>query len=116
MSTAKIKAAIYAALKLNKQVNKMQETKHIDLLGLKAEDLVTGYSGVISSVCFDLYGCVQGALTPPINEKGELKDGRWFDVARLKITDNEPVMKRPDFSEGYIAEGKKGCADKPVPQ
>ena len=93
----------------------MQETKHINLLGLKAEDVVTGFSGVISTMSFDLYGCVQAVLTPPVNEKGEMKDGKWFDVTRLNVTANEPVMERPDFSKGYIAEGKKGCSDKPLP-
>lgn len=32
--------------------------KHIDLLGLKAEDKVTGFKGVITTLSFDLYGCV----------------------------------------------------------
>lgn len=92
----------------------METKKHIELLGLKAEDAVTGFSGVISTVSFDLYGCVQVVLTPPVDEKGEMKDGKWLDVTRLKITDNEAVMELPDFSKGYIAEGKKGCAEKPA--
>lgn len=93
----------------------METQKHIDLLGLKATDVVTGYSGVATSLSFDLYGCIQIALTPPIDEKGEASNGRWFDVTRLRIDDDTPVMERPDFSQGYIAQGKKGCADKPLP-
>jgi hypothetical protein len=30
--------------------------RHIELLGLKAKDRITGFSGVIDSVCFDLFG------------------------------------------------------------
>lgn len=93
----------------------MQTEKHIKLLGRKAKDAVTGFSGVISTVSFDLYGCVQAVITPPIDERGEMKEGRWFDVTRLIITDDNPVMKVPDFSKGYIAEGLKGCAEKPLP-
>lgn len=94
----------------------MQESiKHMDLLGLKAKDKVTGFTGVIATMSFDLYGCVQAVLTPPVDKDGEMKDGKWFDVTRLKILDDTPVMDQPDFSKGYIAQGKKGCADKPLP-
>lgn len=97
------------------QTEKHQTEKHLNLLGKKAKDAVTGFSGVISTMSFDLYGCVQAVITPPVDEKGEIKNGKWMDVTRLIITDEEPVMALPDFSKGYIAEGKKGCADKPMP-
>lgn len=89
--------------------------KHIDLLGKEVKDAVTGFSGVITSVSFDLFGCVQAVITPPVDEKGEIKNGSWFDVTRILILNTSPVMKLPDFSKGYIAEGKKGCAIKPLP-
>jgi hypothetical protein len=57
-------------------------TETIDLLGCKGKDKVTGYEGIISSVSFDLYGCVQLALTPPAKKgETELKHGHWFDIA-----------------------------------
>ena len=88
--------------------------KHIDLLGYKAIDKVTGFSGVITSVCFDLYGCIQACITPKAgSENGEYKYGNWFDVTRLEIDLTKRVMEVPEFSNGYIAEGKKGAADKP---
>ncbi len=93
----------------------METKKHIELLGLRAKDAVTGFEGVITSIDFDLYGCVQAAITPPVDDKGELKDGKWFDVTRLIVSDKVPVMALPDFSKGYVAQGKKGCADKPLP-
>lgn len=89
---------------------------HVALLGKKATDVVTGYRGVITTMSFDLYGCIQAVITPWIDEKGESSSGKWFDVSRLYIEgDDEPVMPLPDFSKGYIAEGKKGGADKPLP-
>ena len=93
-------------------INLNQE--HIDLLGCKAKDVVTGFKGVISSISFDLYGCVQAILTPPVNKNGEAGDGLWYDVARLNITSRKSVMPAPDFTKGYIAEGKKGAAEKPA--
>lgn len=88
---------------------------HINLLGKKATDAVTGFSGVISTISFDLYGCIQAVIDPPVDEKGDIKQGKWFDITRLNITDDNPVMLLPDFSKGYISEGKKGAADKPLP-
>ncbi len=89
--------------------------KHIDLLGLKAKDVVTGFSGVVTTLSFDLFGCVQAVITPKVDDKGETQSGNWFDVTRLEILDENPVMPRPDFEAGYVAEGKKGCAEKPMP-
>lgn len=89
--------------------------QHIELLGKRAKDKVTNYTGVITTLSFDLYGCVQAVITPSVDDKGEIKSGNWFDVTRLEILDHSPVMDIPNFSSGYVAEGKKGCADKPLP-
>jgi hypothetical protein len=91
-------------------------TKTVDLLGHRARDKITGYEGVISSICFDLYGCVQAAITPAMNEKGELPVGQWFDVARLDILQGDAVMQRPDF-EARAPEPRQyqhGAAEKPA--
>lgn len=92
----------------------MEVKKHIELLGYKAEDKITGYKGVIDSISFDLYGCVQASIRPPMNEMGELPNGYWVDVTRLKIMGKKPVVDAPNFDYGYVAEGKKGPADKPT--
>jgi hypothetical protein len=67
----------------------------LKLLGLKVRDRVTGLAGVCESVCYDLYGCIQGIIRGPMNEKGEIPEGRWFDVARLEVLDEKPVMEVP---------------------
>lgn len=68
----------------------------LKLLGLKVRDRVTGLEGVCESICYDLYGCIQGAVRPQkLNDKGELIDGRWLDVARLEVLDETPVMDVP---------------------
>ena len=93
----------------------MEQVNHLSLLGLKAKDAVTGFEGVIASVSFDLYGCIQAVITPPIDKDGKLPEGRYFDVTRLVILSDKPVMQLPDFESGYTAEGRKGCAEKPLP-
>ena len=91
-------------------------TETISLLGHKATDKITGFSGTITSVCFDLYGCVQVALYPPMDKAGKVEDGRWYDVNRLEVAKGKPVMSAPDFD----AKGKQperydsGPADKPA--
>lgn len=90
--------------------------KYFDMLGLKARDRVTGFEGTITSVCFDLYGCIQCVVSPPVNKDGKIEEGRWFDSNRLKTVDATPVMNRPDFSftKEAIAKGEKGPAEKPA--
>lgn len=86
----------------------------IELLGLRARDRVTGYEGVIETTAFDLYGCVQLAIRPPVNDKGEVPDGRWFDVSRLEIK-GDRIMPVPDFDRAGTQPPAyaQGPADKP---
>jgi len=88
--------------------------KYMNLLGLEAQDKVTKMKGIISSLSFDLYGCIQVTLTPLAknNDKG---DSYWYDVNRIKVLGKKPVMKRPDY-EGYTpqSKGEQGCCDKPT--
>lgn len=86
----------------------------VDLLGHRATDKVTNATGVITSVCFDLYGCVQAAINPPMKDDGSVPEGRWFDVNRLVVS-YEAVMPVPDF-DAIAAPGdyNKGPAEKPA--
>lgn len=88
--------------------------KHLNLLGMKVEDKVTGFKGVVSSISFDLYGCVQAIVNPGADKDGKLRGGwRQVGVSRLALASDEPVMDRPDFEYGPQAEGKQGAAEKP---
>lgn len=90
--------------------------KHLDLLGMHVEDRVTGFKGVVSSVSFDLYGCIQATVNPGANADGNLRDSLWFDVSRLRVISKLPVMERPEFdwTPQVIAEGGKGPAERPA--
>jgi len=85
--------------------------KNIGLLGMKAKDKINGLTGIISSISFDLYGCVQVVITPS-SRKGEYIMGTWFDLNRVKIISKKRVMPIPDFDSGYISIIGKGAADK----
>lgn len=88
----------------------------IDLLGHRGKDRVTGFSGTISSVCFDLYGCVQLALTPSAGTDGKLGEGHWFDVNRVEITSKAKVMATPTFAarDDKPSNHESGPAEKPA--
>lgn len=90
--------------------NKVIET--LGILGKPVTDKVTGIQGVATSVSFDLYGCIQVVLDPPASDKDS--KAAWYDLTRMKVGDGDRVMEVPDFDKGYIAEGKKGPAEKPV--
>ena len=85
---------------------------HLGMLGKTARDKVTGFSGVVVSVAFDLYGCVTALIHPGLDKDGGMREQQWFDVSRL-IPGAFSVMQPPDFFVGDIAEGKKGPAAKP---
>lgn len=83
--------------------------EHLQLLGTTMKDRVTGIKGMVDSICFDAYGCVQGSLRPPAAKDGTLPEGRWFDVKRL-----EPAGKRIMPVPQFVPAGKEiGAADKP---
>ncbi len=87
---------------------------HIELLGYKARDKVTNMEGMIDHVGFDAYGCVQASIKPTeLDKDGKVRDGYWFDITRLDVDfDGGRVVDMPDFSQGYVAEGRKGAAEK----
>ena len=87
---------------------------HLNLMGMRVRDRVTGFSGVVTCVSFDLYGCVQAIVHPGSDKEGKMLEQCWFDVSRLAITNIDPVMERPNFEHGPQAEGKKGAAEKPI--
>lgn len=86
--------------------------KNLGLLGVSVIDKVTGFKGIVTSVSFDLYGCVQAIVNPGMNEKGELGTQAWFDINRLQITNPNPIMKRPNFEKEI--EDLPGPETKPI--
>jgi hypothetical protein len=82
----------------------------LQMLGYRVVDAVTGFRGVVTSVAFDLYGCVQAVVTPSADAAtGKQEDSRWFDMKRLKAVEAQRVMAMPDFSS------PPGPENKPLP-
>lgn len=83
--------------------------EHLKILGLKGKDRVSGMVGVVSSVCFDLSGCVQGYIRPMVDKDMKHREGGWFDTKQIEILSTKPVIPVSDFSAppGAQAKGHK---------
>jgi len=88
-------------------------TDHLDLLGKRVVDRVTGFRGVVTCISYDLYGCIQAIVKPLVGKDNTLQEVQWFDVSWLEELNSTPVMPMPDFNRSYIAQGNKGPAEKP---
>lgn len=72
--------------------------KDLNLLGLKVKDVITGMKGVVTSVSYDVAGCIQGLVRPEgTGDNGKLKESYWFDTKRLKVLSKVPVVEQPNF-------------------
>ena len=69
--------------------------KDLKLLGFPVRDRVTGFEGIVSSVGFDLYGCVMAIVTPLVDKDKKQGEHHWFDTKRLEVTGDKPVMEVP---------------------
>ena len=91
-------------------------SKHMAFLGMHVVDRVTGLRGVVTSISFDLYGCIQGLLHPGLDESGRLGEQVWLDLGRLSVSSSTPVMVPPEFdwSVEAVSGGLKGPTKKPT--
>ena len=71
--------------------------ENLGLLGLIVTDKVTHLKGVVTSMSFDLYGCVQALVNPGVDTDGKLVDCYWFDVSRLTVS-KQRAMPLPEFA------------------
>ncbi len=87
----------------------------IDLLGKRGRDKITGIEGLVESVTFDLYGCVQLCLRQVVKEDGKINDAMWMDVQRIEVQDSPRVMDVPDFTAAVTKpeDFSHGPAEKP---
>jgi hypothetical protein len=92
----------------------------MEFLGCKVRERTTGYEGVVTSVSFDLVGCVQAFVTPPfVKGKGDEGAGRWYDLSRLEV--GKRVMPAPRFpiatlsNSMLVTDRDKGSSAKTAP-
>ena len=95
----------------------MEIKKHMDMLGHEVQDKVSDFEGIVISISFDLYGCIQALVrSRELQKDGTLKQGIWLDVSRLIVITKKPLMNPSNYDYGIIAKGKKGPANLPSKQ
>jgi len=73
-------------------------SSYFDLLGRRVKDKISGQEGVCDALTFDLYGCIQIAVSPSVDKDGKFVDGRMLDVHRIQVIDaDNRVMASPVF-------------------
>jgi hypothetical protein len=95
--------------------NKHSISEYVEILGKNVEDKVTGLQGVVTSISFDLYGCIQVIVHPGLDKDGKLKELQWFDYNRITIMGNKRVMPLPTFIQESVNK-MKGPEKKPLPR
>lgn len=58
--------------------------EHVNL-GDEVKDIVTGFKGIATGRSQWLQGCDHILVQPPVNKKGEARDGKWFDEPQCKV-------------------------------
>lgn len=80
----------------------MKYSDVVNLLGYEGKDRITKQSGVISSIAFDLYGCIQVLLTPlKVENNTDIKVQGWFDINRIEIKKGKKIMEAYYFETKY---------------
>jgi hypothetical protein len=56
-------------------------------LGHQGKDIVTGFSGIITAICFYWGSATRIAITPKVDNQGKLAKEEWFDEPRIEVKD-----------------------------
>lgn len=69
-------------------------------LGQKVRDKITGFTGIATAHVKYLTGCDQIGVTPAVNSESKLPDGAYFDLSRLEVLEDKPVLERTNNDRG----------------
>lgn len=71
-------------------------------MGWKVQDVITGFTGIVTGLCDYITGCNQALVTPGPNEEGQSKniDAKWIDTPRLKRIGDSVLTLDPHNTPG----------------
>lgn len=78
-------------------------------LGVKAKDVLSGFTGTISYRVQYITGCDQYGLHPGMDKEGKLLDAQQFDESRIEIINAKPLVLPADKEK----KSKKGLPGGP---
>lgn len=79
-----------------------------EYLGKKVRDKITGFSGTCTSYVQYITGCDQAVVQPSADKDNKYIEGRYFDINRIEIMSDEPVI------EVDTSQHKGACEPPPV--
>ena len=86
-------------------------SSYFDILGRRIRDKVSNQEGVCDVITFDLFGCIQVGIAPPVDKDGKFSEGRMLDVHRVQVIEADTrVMPRasfPNYLTAFNLLGKK---------
>lgn len=62
-----------------------------DFLGYECEDIITGFKGTCIGFVKYITGCNQYLITPKCGAENKTGDATWFDVQRIKLTNDKKI-------------------------
>lgn len=66
------------------------------MLGKRAQDKITGFTGVIVGHIEYLTGCNQYGIAPPVDKDGKVQQTEWFDESRITVLGEGPTLGIPE--------------------
>lgn len=65
----------------------MNDTIPTYQLGTKVRDVITQVVGILTARIEFINGCVQYAITQPVQPDGKVPDSHWIDHQRIQVVD-----------------------------
>jgi len=77
----------------------MAKKQEVVELGDKAQDAVTGLTGIVTSTSKNLFGCNRAYVQPQADKNQKIADGFWCDVDSLKVLKKSVVKGHAEIPE-----------------
>lgn len=74
-------------------------------LGVRARNIVSGFTGIVTARCEYLNGCVQYCLSPPVDKDGKSVEGIYIDEGQIEIVDKGIHARKKKAPEGASSGG-----------
>ena len=69
--------------------------------GLKAKDIISGFTGIITGHSDYITGCDQYLLVPQVKEDNSAPESKWYDENRIEIMSREQqIVLDTELSQG----------------
>ncbi len=83
-----------------KEIDMKKHTFKFDL-GIEAESIISGFTGMITSRLQHLNGCDRYWIAPKVDKDGKLPEGYWLDEGEIRILESEKLKRTNNDRGGF---------------